>query len=200
MSNASRDYTARLTKTLGNRTDLFEAVYRDTLHPNALNYRALDEVLNDSETEHGIWSVSYLDADGLKRVNDTISHEAGDRFLRDIVDLWYKNTRSWDRADSLLFRVGGDEFVILWFEDSSEGHNRLTRSWGRFFRDCSPDRGVTAAWEMVTAHQDTRAAVTQASLAVNAIKAGRARTEVEALRRRVADLEAELAAVRGVDA
>ena len=53
---------------------------------------------------------------------------------------------------------------------------------------------------MVTAHQDARAALTQASLAVNAIKAGRTRTEVEALRRRVADLEAELAAVRGVDA
>jgi diguanylate cyclase (GGDEF)-like protein len=195
MSNASRDYTARLTKTLGNRTDLFEAVYRDTLHANALSYRALDEVLNDSETEHRIWSVSYLDADGLKRVNDTISHEAGDRFLRDIVDLWYKNTRSWDRADSLIFRIGGDEFVILWFEDSSEGHNRLTRSWARFFAECSPERGVTAAWEMVTATQDARAAVTQASLAVNAIKAGRARTEVEALRRRVAELEETLRAL-----
>lgn len=200
MSNASRDFIARLKKTLGDRTDLFEAVYRDTLHPNVLNYRAMDEVLNDSETEHRIWSVSYLDADGLKRVNDTISHDAGDRFLQDIVDLWYQNTRSWDRADSLLFRIGGDEFVVLWFGDGDAGHNRLERVWDAFFAECSPERGVTAAWEMVTAHQDARAALTRASMAVTAAKAGRARTEVEALRRRVAALEADLAAARGVDA
>jgi diguanylate cyclase (GGDEF)-like protein len=51
----------------------------------------------------------YLDVDGLKEINDTIGHAAGDEHLRRVVDLTSASKR---RAD-LFGRLGGDEFALL---------------------------------------------------------------------------------------
>ena len=53
--------------------------------------------------------VIYLDLDGFKQVNDTLGHEAGDTFLRNVSAAMIAILR---RSDCLA-RVGGDEFVIL---------------------------------------------------------------------------------------
>jgi diguanylate cyclase (GGDEF)-like protein len=50
-----------------------------------------------------------LDLDHFKRYNDTNGHPAGDALLRDIVIAWRQRLRSTD----LLFRYGGEEFVVL---------------------------------------------------------------------------------------
>ena len=50
-----------------------------------------------------------FDLDGFKRVNDTFGHLAGDHVLRDIGGLFLRNTR----AEDLVARYGGDEFVML---------------------------------------------------------------------------------------
>jgi len=54
-------------------------------------------------------AVVFVDVDGLKRVNDTFGHAAGDRLLVDVVDAVRQRIRSYD----LLFRYGGDEFVFV---------------------------------------------------------------------------------------
>ncbi|MGA2521086.1 MAG: GGDEF domain-containing protein, partial [Acidimicrobiales bacterium] len=54
-------------------------------------------------------SVAVLDLDGLKGINDTEGHAAGDACLLALVDAVRGALRS---ADS-LYRVGGDEFVVL---------------------------------------------------------------------------------------
>jgi diguanylate cyclase (GGDEF)-like protein len=51
--------------------------------------------------------VIFLDVDGLKQVNDTHGHAAGDRLLVDVVAAIRKRVRSYD----LVMRYGGDEFV-----------------------------------------------------------------------------------------
>jgi len=50
--------------------------------------------------------VAFIDADGLKRVNDTHGHAAGDQFLRQVVSALRERLRSYD----LVVRYGGDEF------------------------------------------------------------------------------------------
>jgi diguanylate cyclase (GGDEF)-like protein len=54
-------------------------------------------------------SLIYLDVDGLKRVNDTFGHAAGDRLLADTGDALAATFRSAD----IVARIGGDEFAIL---------------------------------------------------------------------------------------
>jgi diguanylate cyclase (GGDEF)-like protein len=52
--------------------------------------------------------IAFLDVDGLKRANDTRGHAAGDELLRRVVASIRSRIRSYD----LVFRYGGDEFVI----------------------------------------------------------------------------------------
>jgi diguanylate cyclase (GGDEF)-like protein len=51
--------------------------------------------------------VTFVDVDGLKRVNDTKGHLAGDALLVAVADTLRERLRSYD----LIMRFGGDEFV-----------------------------------------------------------------------------------------
>lgn len=53
--------------------------------------------------------VVMFDLDRLKHINDTYGHPAGDRAIRAVAD----RIRSVIRAQDLLFRWGGDEFVAV---------------------------------------------------------------------------------------
>jgi diguanylate cyclase (GGDEF)-like protein len=55
------------------------------------------------------FAVISLDVDGLKAVNDSRGHQAGDRLLRGIAD----SLRSVLRSEDIAVRTGGDEFVVL---------------------------------------------------------------------------------------
>ena len=51
--------------------------------------------------------LAFIDVDGLKKVNDSSGHAAGDELLKQIVDTVRSRLRSYD----LVVRFGGDEFV-----------------------------------------------------------------------------------------
>jgi diguanylate cyclase (GGDEF)-like protein len=53
--------------------------------------------------------IVMLDLVGLKRINDSLGHEAGDRLITTVASRLLKQARSTD----VLARVGGDEFVLL---------------------------------------------------------------------------------------
>jgi len=54
-------------------------------------------------------SVLFVDLDGLKKVNDTYGHAAGDCYLAEVAQILKSHTRGSD----LVVRWGGDEFVIF---------------------------------------------------------------------------------------
>lgn len=54
-------------------------------------------------------SVAFVDVDGLKAVNDSEGHAAGDRLLRDVTAALRRRLRSYDA----VVRMGGDEFVAI---------------------------------------------------------------------------------------
>ena len=61
-----------------------------------------------AEGEAGEFAVIVCDVNGLKKINDTLGHKAGDEYIRSASVLlcdYYKH--------SPVFRVGGDEFVVL---------------------------------------------------------------------------------------
>ena len=56
-----------------------------------------------------IVTVAALDLDGFKAINDTNGHATGDRVLAEATAAW----RNALRADDVLARTGGDEFIVL---------------------------------------------------------------------------------------
>jgi diguanylate cyclase (GGDEF)-like protein len=77
------------------------------------NRRLLEEVLpvriSMSRRDGRGFAVVAIDLDGLKRINDTEGHAAGDRLLRSAAVGWTSALRAGDS----LARVGGDEFVLV---------------------------------------------------------------------------------------
>ena len=54
----------------------------------------------------------FADLDGMKRINDTLGHEEGDRALIDVATILQETFRSSD----IIARIGGDEFAVLAIE------------------------------------------------------------------------------------
>jgi diguanylate cyclase (GGDEF)-like protein/excisionase family DNA binding protein len=74
-----------------------------------LNHGTLQRWLARSVEAGEPFSLIMLDLDEFKGVNDKLGHQAGDRFLRDIAAAITHAGRESD----LVFRYGGDEFVVL---------------------------------------------------------------------------------------
>ena len=64
---------------------------------------------------------AYLSIFVLKRINDAEGHEAGDEAIRSVANAIRKRIR----ADDLLFRWGGDEFLVV-----MPGANRPSKAGG----------------------------------------------------------------------
>ena len=80
--------------------------YNDEL-TGALNRHALDQRVDDMP--HGTaLSVIFGDVMGLKQINDTAGHSAGDNLL-----IKAYNTCKEEFGEENVYRIGGDEYVIL---------------------------------------------------------------------------------------
>jgi diguanylate cyclase (GGDEF)-like protein len=67
----------------------------------------LDHEVARARRKNDLLALAYIDLVGLKQVNDTRGHAAGDALLQRVVGAIRGQLRSYD----LLIRVGGDEFV-----------------------------------------------------------------------------------------
>src|SRR5437764_13617847 len=73
--------------------------------------------LTDALNRHSFYSIQrgltgvvvVIDIDQLKRINDEAGHPAGDAVIRATANA----LRGRIRADDLLFRWGGDEFLLI---------------------------------------------------------------------------------------
>ena len=66
-------------------------------------------------------AVFFIDIDNLKIINDTMGHEFGDSFLKKTAERLTKATES----QGELYRVGGDEFVMLFTCEGIEKARKL---------------------------------------------------------------------------
>lgn len=85
-----------------------------------LNRRALERDLRReagrAARHHRRFSLMVIDLDGLKKVNDTQGHLAGDAYLKSMAQALRNALRIGDSA----YRIGGDEFVVL-LPETDEG-------------------------------------------------------------------------------
>ncbi len=61
-------------------------------------------------------SVVYLDIDGMKRINDSHGHGAGDAALKHVAEVLLRDVR----ASDIVGRLGGDEFGIILAQADAE--------------------------------------------------------------------------------
>jgi diguanylate cyclase (GGDEF)-like protein len=105
---------------------LREQATRDGL-TGFFNRRMMDEMvpreLERAVRYHRDMSLAMLDLDGFKTVNDTLGHDEGDRLLRAFAAC----IRKIARASDLLYRYGGDEFLLLFPETTSEQADQILK-------------------------------------------------------------------------
>ena len=85
-----------------------EKAYTDTL-TGLKNRTALDYLLGRTIESEQKFALIHMDLDYFKAVNDTLSHAAGNHVLREVAQIMVEETR----AEDIVARVGGDEFVLI---------------------------------------------------------------------------------------
>ena len=99
-------------KAVEERDHAHEVAFRDALtgvkskHAFSVQEGQVETQIRDGEAES--FGVIVCDVNGLKRINDTLGHKAGDAYIQSCCKMlcdYYSH--------SPVFRIGGDEFVVL---------------------------------------------------------------------------------------
>ena len=97
--------------------------YHDAL-TGLYNRRFFEVELSRLDTERNLpISIVMCDANGLKLTNDIFGHGSGDLLLQRLAEVLKRNCR----ADDLIARWGGDEFVILLPKTSLEEAEQISK-------------------------------------------------------------------------
>ncbi len=105
------------------RIHLVGLAYSDALTGLANRARCEQVMVNLSEAQ-GEYSIVSMDMDYLKKVNDSLGHEEGDRLIVGFSTIL--NQVFWDAE--LIGRMGGDEFIVI-SKDSS------AKNWSKKFHE-----------------------------------------------------------------
>ena len=107
--------------------DRLETMARVDPLTQAFNRHAFHSLLDREQTgtsADAAGCVVVIDIDNLKPLNDSHGHAAGDEAIRAVA----RSIRSLIRADDMLFRWGGDEFLLLLFGlAEAEARKRMER-------------------------------------------------------------------------
>ncbi len=89
-----------------------------------------EQALKVAKREQYGMALFFMDLNGLKIINDTLGHQAGDQALRDAADVLRETFRDSD----IIARLGGDEFVVLAHvnREASPVEQRLRERLGAF--------------------------------------------------------------------
>ncbi|MFO7730613.1 MAG: GGDEF domain-containing protein [Spirochaetia bacterium] len=79
-------------------------------------FELLKEAYHFAKRKQQPLTIAFVDVDKLKIVNDNFGHQAGDSFLKEVVELLRKHLR---KSDSVS-RFGGDEFLVILSECTQE--------------------------------------------------------------------------------
>jgi diguanylate cyclase (GGDEF)-like protein/PAS domain S-box-containing protein len=124
---AVRDANGKAIRMAGSQTDITEGKVVDPLTriPNRLYLiDRLESAIETSRQQNTHFAVLFVDLDQFKVVNDSLGHAAGDELLIDVSGRLRASIRSGTRrggaGQSVVARIGGDEFAILLGDVQSE--------------------------------------------------------------------------------
>jgi diguanylate cyclase (GGDEF)-like protein len=98
-----------LTKEAKRQSDYIADHDMLTEMPNRICFmRQLEAAIARAHEQHKTIAVLFLDLNGFKPINDRLGHEVGDKVLKIVA----QRITSCVRANDLIARMGGDEFVV----------------------------------------------------------------------------------------
>jgi len=116
MIHKGNDYRSRLVEKLTEQSRELDHLSKTDSLTGLHNRRHLDEVLAQefvrAQRYNDPLTVAMVDIDDFKKVNDRLSHRAGDESLRAIAGILRQNCRGVD----FIGRYGGEEFVLVFPE------------------------------------------------------------------------------------
>lgn len=156
---------------------LDQLAHRDSLIdlPNRRGFmRELERLIGRADRYDAKGAMLFVDVDGLKIINDTLGHRAGDEALIQIANMLSKGVRHSD----VVARIGGDEFGIL-LENSDDGaaHETAARLIDQIsacevlFEGEALPLGVAIGVGMIDAHDTAETVMDRADEAMYARKA-----------------------------
>ena len=87
----------------------------------------LDYFPRDENKKTAAFSIALIDLDKFKKFNDTYGHDCGDEILKHVTN----NFREVLKDDCYYFRLGGDEFLIVFPNKSPKETYKLMRLCAR---------------------------------------------------------------------
>lgn len=103
--------------------ELITLSYNDQL-TGLYNRRFFEEELKRLDIEENLpLTIVMADVNGLKLINDSFGHKAGDELLKNIAKIIKKGCRT----DDIISRISGDEFVIILPKTAEEEAERLIK-------------------------------------------------------------------------
>ena len=88
--------------------------------------------------------LAYVDVRGLKGVNDTEGHRAGDELLKEAASLLQDSAR----ADDVVGRLGGDEMGLLLIEQRADGADAVRRRVASEVPVRREKLGLHSSWDL----------------------------------------------------
>lgn len=104
-----------ITQDIGIKHELENLANTDGL-TGLFNERYFTSILHAKSSQPFPYTLFYLDLDHFKEVNDTYGHNFGDELLKKVAKRLQKCTR----AEDYVFRIGGDEFSIIFSNQNSK--------------------------------------------------------------------------------
>jgi diguanylate cyclase (GGDEF)-like protein len=90
------------------------------------------------------FALAYVDIRGLKAVNDTQGHRAGDKLLHEAAQMLSASAR----ADDVVGRLGGDELGLLLAEQTRDGAAVVTQRIHEQLPARRAEIGVGTGWDL----------------------------------------------------
>ncbi|WP_160725521.1 GGDEF domain-containing protein [Bacillus sp. USDA818B3_A] len=112
--------TTDITEIKEKEAELFKHASIDIL-TGVRNRRCGIEIIREQLQQSQEFILCYIDINNLKIVNDTFGHSTGDDLIKTCCQVINSQLSSID----ILFRIGGDEFIILFFKKQMEEVQQL---------------------------------------------------------------------------
>lgn len=119
--NSFLGFSSDITERKKAESKLFYLSYHDHL-TELYNRRYFEQELKRLDKSRNLpFSIIMCDVNGLKMVNDSFGHEAGDELLKKAAKIIKSACRDFD----IVARIGGDEFVVLLPKTTTEETGKI---------------------------------------------------------------------------